>query len=421
GLGFEPGTRYEYSNSNYVLLAEVVECVTGEPFRSWMQDNVFGPLQMRHTFVGDDHREVIPGRAASYEPAAGGYEEEVLPYSIYGSSGVFSTVGDLARWLSNFGTAEVGGAAVARQMRQRGVLASGDTLGYALGVHVDEHKGLQRIQHSGAIAGYRSFVAYYPEIDAGVVVLGNVSSINPVAAADDVAETFFSDRFETEGNNAVAAGAEPAPDYDPDLFDPATFDAFEGRYEQVGSPGYTLRIARGEDGYVVQLVGQPEWGISPVGPAQFSTRGGLGLTFDVSANGSVDTLSAPRLGADAFFRIPTEPETIVLEDFVGLYHSEELNAVYTLRIDEGELVAVRPRGHEPVPLTHSAGGRFMGDYASPIWGVVFERGPDGTTTGFTVTTIRTQGVRFERVDAGRLPRPDTRATTGPDSSMRRSR
>ena len=298
GLGFEPGARFEYSNSNYILLAEVVERVTGEPFRSWMQDHVFGPLQMRHTFVGDDHREIIAGRAASYAPTAGGYDEEVLPYSIYGSSGVYSTVGDLARWLSNFGTAEVGGDAVARQMRQRGVLADGDTLDYALGVFVDEHRGLQRIQHSGSIAGYRSFVAYYPEIDAGVVVLGNGSSSQPRGHGRRYCrDVLLRQRLGPKAPKLWRSLPEHSPRVRPRRRSTrrrlTRSRVATSKRARRATPSGSPEVG---DGYVVQLVGQPEWGISPVGPTQFSTRGGLGITFDVSADGSVDTLSAPRLG-----------------------------------------------------------------------------------------------------------------------------
>ena len=394
GLSFEPGTRYEYSNSNYNLLAEIVERVTGEPFRSWMRDHVFEPLQMRHTFVGDDHREVIPGRARSYEPAEGGYREEVFLDSDYGSGGVYSTVGDLACWLRNLGTSEVGGEAVAQRVRERGVLAGGDTLGYALGVYVDTYRGVDRVQHSGSVAGYRSFVAYYPELDAGVVVLGNDSRLNPVRVGNDVVEAFFPDEFTPPPTAAPVA--ETA--YDPESFDPSTFDAFVGRYEQEGSPGYTLRIGRDGERYTMQLAGREEWEITPVGPSSFRHSGGLVITFDVSPDGSVETVSAPRLGDQPFFWIPTEPEPLVLADFVGQYHSDELDVSYEIRVEDGGLVAVRPRGLPPVPLTHSAGGRFMGDYRSPIWGVVFERGADGSVTGFTANSVRTAGVRFERVD-----------------------
>ena len=393
GLSFEPGTRYEYSNSNYNLLAEVVARVTGEPFRSWMQNHVFEPLGMHRTFVGDDHREVIPGRARSYEPAEGGYREEVFLDSDYGSGGVYSTVGDLARWLGNLGTAEVGGLAVARQVRERGVLADGDTLEYALGVYVDTYRGLERVQHSGSVAGYRTFAAYYPALDAGVVVLGNDASLNPVRAGNDVAEAFFPDAFAP----AAAAPVSEA-EFDPTTFDPATFDAFAGRYEQQGSPGYTMHIGRDGERYTVQLVGLPEWEITPVGPASFRHSGGLVITFIPSPDGSVDTVSAPRLGDEPFFRIPTEPEPVVLADFVGRYYSDELDATYTVRVEDGGLVAVRPGGHDPVPLTHSADGRFMGRYQTPVWGVVFERDADGSVTGFTATSVRTAGVRFERVD-----------------------
>ncbi len=399
GLNFEPGTEYAYSNSGYDLLAEIVERVTGESFRSWMQDSVFQPLQMSQTFVGDDYREVIPSRATSYGAVEGGYREEVFLDDSYGSGGIYSTVGDLARWLSNYGTAELGGQAVLRQMRQRGVLANGDTLRYGLGLFVDTYRGQERIQHSGAVAGYRTFVAYYPEIDAAVVTLGNDSGFNPIRTANDIARAFFPDAFTPP--SAAASVAEEEAAYDPATFDSSTFDAFVGRYENPDRPGYTMRIGRDGERYTLQLAGQAEWEITPVGPSSFlyaGSSGDLVITFNVSPGGSVETVSAPRLGDAPFFRIATEPEALVLADFVGRYYSDELDTIYTVRVDDDGLIAVRPRGLPPVPLTHSAEGRFMGQYQTPIWSMVFERGADGAITGFTAESVRTSGVRFDRMD-----------------------
>ena len=89
----------------------------------------------------------------------------------------------------------------------------------------------------------------------------------------------------------------------------------------------------------------------------------------------------------------------MLEDFAGLYYSEELGVVYTIRVDEGELLAVRPRvDTRPVPLTHSAAGPVFGRLRVADLGRGVRAGsPTRRVTGFTVSSVRTQGVRFERV------------------------
>ena len=71
GLNFETGTRYEYSNTNYMLLAEIVRKVSGKSLRLFAQERLFAPLGMNHTHVDDDYRQVVKQRVISYDPVNG--------------------------------------------------------------------------------------------------------------------------------------------------------------------------------------------------------------------------------------------------------------------------------------------------------------------------------------------------------------
>jgi CubicO group peptidase (beta-lactamase class C family) len=88
----------------------------------------------------------------------------------YGAGGIYTTVGDLAKWLRNFHDHALGGPDVIARMVERGVLASGDTMSYALGLGIGERNGLRRISHGGADVAHRAQLMYFPEIDAGVAV-----------------------------------------------------------------------------------------------------------------------------------------------------------------------------------------------------------------------------------------------------------
>jgi len=72
GLNFTPGDKYSYSNTNYLLLAEVVHRVSKEPLSEFAQKNIFQPLHMTHTRFFDARTEVVPGRVAAYEPGPKG-------------------------------------------------------------------------------------------------------------------------------------------------------------------------------------------------------------------------------------------------------------------------------------------------------------------------------------------------------------
>lgn len=235
-LNFEPGTEYLYCNTGYMLLADIVARVSGQSFPDFMAANVFGPLGMDRTTIMARRGQVIPGAAESYAPMDGGGFERVFDNSgIQGAGGVYTTVGDLAKWVTNYRTGEVGGTAAIEQMKQHGVLASGDTLPYSFGINVGEYRGLEMIAHSGSSAGYRASVMYFPEIDAGVIRQSNRSDFD-ASIPRKVAELFFGDRMEpapvADGDDDDDEDGEGANGDDEPGWSPTSQElrAFAGRY-----------------------------------------------------------------------------------------------------------------------------------------------------------------------------------------------
>ncbi len=98
-----PGEVWNYNNSGYILLAMVVEKVTGEPFDSWMKENIFEPLGMKNTIIRMNPRQVIRGSAQGYRKKdMEAYEESTDLYASAGAGGIYSTTGDLAKWIGNY-------------------------------------------------------------------------------------------------------------------------------------------------------------------------------------------------------------------------------------------------------------------------------------------------------------------------------
>lgn len=243
-LEFAPGSRYQYNSSAYVLLALVIERVTGEPFPQWMRANVFDPLGMDRTVIEEEIEQVIPGAADSYtDGESGGYRTAFSNRAYHGAADVYTTVGDMAHWLDNFDTAKVGGRRVIDRMLERFVLTSGDTLAYALGVNVDEWRGLRRIQHSGSHAGYLAWLSYFPDLDAGVVVMSNYDEMSG-SVARRVAEIFFGEHMErTTADSGDEGVAGQRYTWVPD---DAQLREFSGRYfSEEAETFYTLEVRDG--------------------------------------------------------------------------------------------------------------------------------------------------------------------------------
>jgi CubicO group peptidase (beta-lactamase class C family) len=173
-LNFAPGAEYTYSNTGYNLLAEMVRRVTGQSFRQWTDEQLFRPLGMTDSHFQDDHTRVVPNRASGYARAPDG-TWRAIPNNLtaLGSSSLFSTVDDLAKWVLNFEDAKVGGSAAMARTRTRGVLNDGTSIPYAFGISHGEYRGLANVNHSGGWAQFSTFVLHFPRQRFGVVVLAN--------------------------------------------------------------------------------------------------------------------------------------------------------------------------------------------------------------------------------------------------------
>lgn len=191
-LNFAPGSQFLYCNTSYMLLADIVEQVTDQRFESFMQERVFRPLGMTNTFIMDVQGETFPLRADSYSFSGSSQLRQVYDVSsAYGQGGIYTSMDDLVRWLNNLRTGQVGGSSVRERMTQRGVLRSGDTLDYAFGLFVDDWRGYRRIAHGGSSAGYRAYLAYFPEADLGILIKGNYAGLRPQSLADQLAKVYL--------------------------------------------------------------------------------------------------------------------------------------------------------------------------------------------------------------------------------------
>lgn len=195
-LNFPPGDQYLYSNTGYFLVPIIVERVSGRTIRAFMEERVFGPLEMEHTLFYDDHREPVPNRALSYRRVGDGFELAFLDtFDQVGSGGVLSTVDDLAKWDASFYTGAVAGDTLLALLQTRGLLTAGDTIAYALGLTIDEYLGQRTVSHGGAMMGFKTHLLRFPERRLSVICLCNLSDIDPGDLARRVAEPFLEPYF----------------------------------------------------------------------------------------------------------------------------------------------------------------------------------------------------------------------------------
>lgn len=388
-LQFEPGSKFVYNNTGYIFLAEIVERVGGSPFDEWMDDNVFDPLGMTHTVIETEDGQVIPNRAAGYvHGEEGGYRSTDDLAESYGAGGIYTTVGDLAKWLENFHTAELGGTAVIDQMLEQGVLDNGDTLDYALGLFLDEQRGLARIQHGGADIAHRAMLAYYPTLDAGVIVMSNLGSFGS-SIAYAVAEVFFGEHMEPE--------AAPGPTSDGTVaVNPELLMRYAGEYRMEGG-GIVITFAHEDDRLSVQVQGQPSLQLVARSDSVFVVPSvSARVTFhDDDGNGPVERATFNQGLEMTLVRIDSwDPTATELEAFTGHYYSPELQTYYEVVLREDVLV-IHNFATGDIQLTPTDVDTFNGSEFF-MAKVEFQREKSGRVTGLYVSNGRTTDVWFER-------------------------
>ena len=130
-LEFRPGTKWEYSNSNYILLSVVIERVTGQSIREFLGHKIFEPLQLR---MVADPNDASAGTARSYRPDGAGFETVDWHFYVLGTAGIQSTPTDLVRWADNYRSGTVGGPALLSGLREGAEETGFDSSRYGAGI-----------------------------------------------------------------------------------------------------------------------------------------------------------------------------------------------------------------------------------------------------------------------------------------------
>jgi CubicO group peptidase (beta-lactamase class C family) len=174
-LDFQPGEKFSYSNSGYVLLGYLIERISGQPYGDFIQDNIFTPLGMSDS--GCASTSIITLHIASgYSPSKSGLVDAdfVDPSVLFSSGGIYSTTEDLLRWEGGLFGRRLLSAASLQKMTTP---FKGD---YAFGLGVLTINGHKTIGHTGGIEGFNTALNYYPDDKLTIVVLANQSNKAPL-------------------------------------------------------------------------------------------------------------------------------------------------------------------------------------------------------------------------------------------------
>ncbi len=154
-LNFEPGTKYQYSNGGFVLLALIVEKVSGKPYHIFMKENIFDPLDMNNTLVYDESKPLISKRAIGHNEAG-----EFDDYNILttGAGGMYSTVEDLAKWNVALLENKIVKAETLNEAYTQFKLNDGSLIEYGYGWRINIDGTEKIVSHGGNLSGFRTYI-----------------------------------------------------------------------------------------------------------------------------------------------------------------------------------------------------------------------------------------------------------------------
>ncbi|HWT11342.1 MAG TPA: serine hydrolase [Allosphingosinicella sp.] len=252
-LRFAPGERFEYSNSNYILLGLVIERASGQAYEAFMREAVFAPLGLESTDY-DHPARLVRNRAAGYSRDGASivnapYADMSLPFA---AGALHSTTGDLLRWARAL---EAPGFLSQRSLE---AMFTPFRQGYAYGWGVGTLLDRRHVGHTGGIEGFSTHISRFPDERATVIVLSNNDAAVANVIARDLAAILFGEPYEIPSVPRQVA------------IDPRLYDEYVGRYEI--APGAVLTVTRDGPRLMATSGADPGAEIFPASETEFFLR-----------------------------------------------------------------------------------------------------------------------------------------------------
>jgi CubicO group peptidase (beta-lactamase class C family) len=312
-LNFAPGSRFLYSNSNFLLLGLIVERLSGEALDSFLERRIFAPLGMHDTRVTQNLQEAIPNLATGYFPdGQEGWLRAPHAFPLHGEGGLVSSVQDLALWGHSFTTRRIG-AGWQEGLTMQTPFTNGTVNRYARGLVVRPYRGLETISHGGLWPGYRTEFLRVPGQEITVVAISNSGAADPNLLAHRALDAVLDGR---PGVHPVPAlpGREAVEPLAGRYLDPETHATLELAVSDQGkltitTNGMTVTAEAMEDGRLASPRGSSVFALRAAGPDAIEVEqdaGTIGLWHRVAPGQSLP------------------------EGLPGSYHSAEMETTWTV-------------------------------------------------------------------------------------------
>ena len=406
-LNFIPGSKYDYSNSGYILLAKIVEKISDKSFREFMNETVFEPLEMKNTLVFDNPFEVIGNKATAYFSNDGqNHSTNNLFSSVYGSTGIYTTLEDLNKWAKNFTHSKVGNKNIFDSMKTKGTLNNGSKINYGSGQEMKTYKGHKVVFHGGGQGAYRAYLLRFPELDLSISILSN-SSYSTSFIIDYVYQ--IADIYLGKQPNTAELKDMPESKYKEDSsvkflpvkVNKSVLAKYIGNYQI--QPGLIFAIEQIEENLQLRITGNdnaiPLEAKTTNEFILMDSNNGYRLVFPKDTSSKINSISYFQADFEYIGKrvhlVEFDKKNIKWQEFEGLYYSDELNTVYLMSYDGQNLIAHHAR-NTPITITPHQPDIFHGS-ATFFQEIQYLRNTSNEVNGMLVSGSRSKDINFVKL------------------------
>jgi CubicO group peptidase (beta-lactamase class C family) len=188
---FQPGTAYQYSNSGYAVLAQIVQTVSGKRFADFLRERVFHPAGMRNTVAFEDGISSVTDRAYGHTRTDDGWKiaDQSTTSAVLGDGGIYSSLNDLIPWVKALSESRILGSDV-QQAAFSAQFPATDSLSYGYGWFIVT-KGPAMVYHTGSTRGFRTAIIRIPNHELTVILLTNRNEGDVLTLARSIADHFL--------------------------------------------------------------------------------------------------------------------------------------------------------------------------------------------------------------------------------------
>ncbi len=386
GVNNVPGEKMLYSNTNYVLLALIVERVSNMKLHEFAKQELFVPLNMTNTFYRNNLDEVIKNRAYPYYFYNESYKQPKSLTLCVGAGGVVSTIPDLAKWSSVFLDPDHGFSYLSDFITELDTLNNGAPMKHARGMFVDPYKNHITFNHSGRDLGMRSQFICVPSKNLAIIVFTNSEDINAVNLSYQILDLFLEDTSTSEQT--------------PNHYEHSSKELknFVGVFQELNSDLRMEVFIENDTLKAISSFGRDATSLASLSKNTLCRIDNPSIKYSFDSKEDEEAHLFVDFGGAIFYfervELATSPNQN-LNEFVGEYYSKELNVSYSIRVENDNLVLSYP-SNENIVINEGVKDTFGANRRTRY---SFVRDDEGTVTSFRVAAEGTvKDILFEKTN-----------------------